>query len=41
MIALIWAEMREIAWLISAIGGLSLASVAVASASVFLLEASR
>lgn len=41
MSELFWNELREIAWLIGAIGGLSLLSIGVAGASVLLLEAGR
>lgn len=41
MSAQVWNELREIAWLIAALGSLSLFSIGVAGASVLLLEASR
>ncbi len=41
MSAQVWNELREIAWLIATLGGLSLLSIGVGGASVLLLEASR
>lgn len=41
MIAQFWNELRQIAWLLGALGGLSLLSLGVAGASMILLEAGR
>lgn len=41
MNAQFWAELREVSWLIAALGSLSLLSIGVAGASLLLLEAGR
>lgn len=41
MSTLFWNELREMTWLLAALGGLSLLSISVAAASLLLLEASR
>lgn len=41
MSAQVWNQLREIVWLIAALGSLSLFRIGVAGASVPLLEAGR